>query len=63
MLAWRNAKQSRWRIFDERILTHSAIVAVFYCIIYYQIPQTTETLRDRMGAVSNYCSIDLRNKL
>nr|XP_022319289.1 ABC transporter G family member 14-like [Crassostrea virginica] len=51
MLAWRNAKQSRWRIFDERILTHSAIVAVFYCIIYYQIPQTTETLRDRMGAV------------
>ena len=54
MLAWRNAKQSRWRIFDECLLAHSAFVAVFYCILYYQIPQTTETLRDRMGAVSIY---------
>lgn len=53
MLSWRNAKQSRWRIFDECILAHAAIVAIAYCVLYYQIPDTIETLRDRMGAVSN----------
>lgn len=51
MLSWRNAKQSRWRIFDDCVLAHAAIVAVAYCVLYYQIPDTIETLRDRMGAV------------
>lgn len=51
MLAWRNAKQSRWRIFDDCVLAHATIIAIAYCILYYQIPGTTETLRDRMGAV------------
>ncbi|XP_062571630.1 uncharacterized protein LOC134233657 isoform X2 [Saccostrea cucullata] len=51
MLSWRNAKQSKWRIFDECNLIHTLIVASIYCVLYYQIPVSNDTLRDRMGAV------------
>ncbi|XP_061178497.1 uncharacterized protein LOC133187152 isoform X2 [Saccostrea echinata] len=51
MLSWRNAKQSRWRIFDECILGQALIVGIIFCVIYYQIPSSNDTLRDRMGAV------------
>ncbi|XP_061184373.1 uncharacterized protein LOC133192373 [Saccostrea echinata] len=51
MLSWRNAKQSKWRIFDECNLIHALIVGSIFCVIYYQIPSSNDTLRDRMGAV------------
>ncbi|XP_062604374.1 uncharacterized protein LOC134266152 [Saccostrea cucullata] len=51
MLSWRNAKQSKWRIFDKCNLIHTLIIASIYCVLYYQIPVSNDTLRDRMGAV------------
>ncbi|XP_056007788.1 uncharacterized protein LOC125666691 [Ostrea edulis] len=51
MLCWRNTKQSKWRIFDDCTIAHTLIVCCVFCVIYYQIPHTIDTLRNRMGAV------------
>ncbi|XP_061180331.1 uncharacterized protein LOC133188869 [Saccostrea echinata] len=51
MLCWRNAKQSKWRIFDVCRVAQALIIGATVCIVYYQIPNSNDTLRDRMGAV------------
>jgi hypothetical protein len=62
MLCWRNTKQSKWRIFDDCTVAHTLIVCCAFCIIYYQIPHTIDSLRNRMGSVRITLKLNSKNR-
>ncbi|XP_052269377.1 uncharacterized protein LOC127870861 isoform X3 [Dreissena polymorpha] len=50
-LTIRTFKQSRSRILTVNKCAENLLVCAFVCLIFFQLPRTEDTLRDRMGAV------------
>ncbi|KAL5006963.1 hypothetical protein ScPMuIL_015769 [Solemya velum] len=50
-LTRRTCKQSRLRILDKLKLIENFLICSIVSLIWFQLPRTEETLRDRMGAV------------
>ncbi|KAL3885005.1 hypothetical protein ACJMK2_025104 [Sinanodonta woodiana] len=55
MLSWRTFKVSRGRILHLYELLQALILAVVLGLVFFQIPHTIESIRDRMGLVRIYC--------
>ena len=51
MLTWRNFKQSKGRIFDRAETALALFIAILGGLLYFRIPNTLETFRDRLGLV------------
>ncbi|KAK3083673.1 hypothetical protein FSP39_001247 [Pinctada imbricata] len=51
MLTWRNYKQSKGRIFERYESAQSLLMAIIGGCMYFQIADTLDTFRDRMGAI------------
>ncbi|KAL3885010.1 hypothetical protein ACJMK2_025109 [Sinanodonta woodiana] len=49
MISWRTFKVSRGRILHLYELLQSMILAVILGLVFFQIPQTIDSIRDRMG--------------
>ncbi|XP_060063730.1 uncharacterized protein LOC132544179 [Ylistrum balloti] len=52
MLNWRSYKQSKGRIFEKFDLLQAAFIASFASILFFQIDDSINTVRDRMGLVT-----------
>ncbi|XP_033751581.1 ABC transporter G family member 14-like isoform X3 [Pecten maximus] len=50
-LAIRTFKQSRPRILDRLKLLENILILAIFSLIWFQLPRTEDTLRDRMGAI------------
>lgn len=53
-LTTRTFRQSRTRILSRLKIMESVLLCLLVSIVWFQLPHTEETLRDRMGAVSNH---------
>lgn len=53
-LTKRTFRQSRTRILSRLKIMESVLLCLLVSIVWFQLPHTEETLRDRMGAVSNH---------
>ena len=51
-LTLRTFRESKARIINKMKILESVVLAVVVSLIWFQLPRTEETLRDRMGAVS-----------
>ena len=58
MLTWRNFKQSRGRIFDPAETAQALFIALLGGLMYFRIPDTLDTFRDRMGVVKHFLRYD-----
>jgi len=50
-LTIRTFKQSRSRVLSKAKMLENLVICAFVSLIFFQLPRTEETLRDRMGAV------------
>ncbi|XP_021345189.1 ABC transporter G family member 9-like [Mizuhopecten yessoensis] len=50
-LTIRTFKQSRPRILDKLKLLENVVICAVFSLIWFQLPRTEDTLRDRMGAI------------
>lgn len=51
-LTVRTFKQSKSQIFNKFKVIEAVVMCILVCLIWFQLPRTEETLRDRMGVVS-----------
>ncbi|WAR01372.1 AB22G-like protein [Mya arenaria] len=51
MLTWRNYKQSKGRLFQYHDLVFFAVMSAIVSLLFFQIPNTADVFRDRMGLV------------
>ena len=51
-LTLRTFRQSRTRIMSKLKILESVVLCILVSLVWFQLPRTEETLRDRMGAVS-----------
>ncbi|KAK3084820.1 hypothetical protein FSP39_019556 [Pinctada imbricata] len=49
ILTWRNYRQAKGRIIDRKTTIQALIVGLVGGLVYFQIPDTLDTFRDRMG--------------
>lgn len=50
-LVIRTFKQSKPRILDKLKLLENLLICAIFCLIWFQLPRSEDTLRDRMGAI------------
>lgn len=53
-LTLRTFRQSRTRIMSKLKVLESVVLCILVSLVWFQLPRTEETLRDRMGAVSYF---------
>lgn len=56
-LTKRTFSLARPRIFDKLKIMENLLICAMFSFIWFQLPRTEDTIRDRMGAVSKYFMI------
>ena len=60
-LTLRTFRQSRTRIMSKLKILESVVLCILVSLVWFQLPRTEETLRDRMGAVSSLYNFSVIN--